>query len=51
MAPTQKIMLKSLEVASRFNEWDKHLVWRINREVLTTLDSSKTGITQKEEEA
>ena len=50
MAPTQKIMLKSLEVASRFNEWDKHLVWRINREVLTTLDSSKTGITQKEEE-
>ena len=51
MAPTQKIMLKSLEVASRFNDWDKHLVWRINREVLTTLDSSKTGITQKEEEA
>lgn len=51
MAPTQKIMLKSLEVASRFNEWDKHLVWRINREVLTTLDSSKTGITQKEEGA
>lgn len=50
MAPTQKIMLKSLDVASRFNNWDKHLVWHINREVLTTLDNSKTGITQKEEE-
>lgn len=50
MAPTQKIMLKALDVASRFNKWDKHLVWRINREVLTTLDNSKTGITQKEEE-
>lgn len=50
MAPTQKIMLKALDVASRFNKWDKHLVWRINREVLTTLDNSKTGITQKQEE-
>ena len=46
--PTQNILLNSLDVVSRFNEWDRHLVWTIKREVLTTLDNSKTGITESE---
>ena len=45
MSPTASIILKPLDVATRFNDWDTHLVWRIRREVLTTLDNSKTGIT------
>lgn len=48
MSPTQNIMLKPLEVVSRFNEWDRHLVWEIKREVMTTLDNSKTGVTTAE---
>lgn len=47
-APMQQLMLRPLEVLSRFNEWDEHLVWQIDREVLTTLDNSKTGITRQE---
>jgi len=46
MAPTQQIMLKPLDVASRFNKWDRKLFWQIPREVMTTLDNSKSGITQ-----
>ena len=40
-------MLQPLEVVSRFNGWDSHLVWEIDREVLTTLDNSKTGVTKQ----
>lgn len=47
-SPVQNIMLKSLDVLSRFNEWDSHLVWSIKREVMTTLDRSQSGITQQE---
>lgn len=47
-APMQQLMLRPLEVLSRFNGWDEHLVWEIDREVLTTLDNSKTGITKQE---
>lgn len=47
-APMQQLMLRPLEVISRFNEWDPHLVWQIDREVLTTLDNSKTGVTRQE---
>lgn len=47
-APLQQLMLRPLEVISRFNEWDEHLVWQIDREVLTTLDNSKTGVTKQE---
>lgn len=47
-APMQQLMLRPLEVISRFNEWDSHLVWQIDREVLTTLDNSKTGVTKQE---
>ena len=44
-SPQQNIMLKPLEVASRYNDWDSHLVWTIQREVMTTLDRSKSGVT------
>ena len=49
-APLQQLMLRPLDVVSRFNEWDERLVWQIDREVLTTLDNSKTGITQQGQE-
>ena len=49
-APMQQLMLRPLEVISRFNEWDDHLVWQIDREVLTTLDNSKTGVTRQGQE-
>lgn len=49
-APLQQLMLRPLEVLSRFNEWDEHLVWQIDREVLTTLDNSKTGVTKQGQE-
>lgn len=45
-SPTINLVLKPLEIISRFNEWDEHLVWKIKREVLTTLDNSKTGVTE-----
>ncbi|WP_440432547.1 hypothetical protein [Prevotella sp.] len=47
-APLQQLMLRPLEVISKFNKWDPHLVWQIDREVLTTLDNSKTGVTMQE---
>ena len=51
MSTMQQLLLKPLEVISQFNGWDKAgLVWRIKREVLTTLDNSKTGITTAETE-
>ncbi len=46
-APLQQLMLRPLEVISQFNEWDEHLTWQIDREVLTTLDNSKTGVTKQ----
>ena len=47
-APLQQLMIRPLEVLSRFNDWDEHLVWQIDREVLTTLDNSKTGVAKQE---
>lgn len=47
-APLQQFMLRPLEVISKFNGWDEHLVWQIDREVLTTLDNSKTGVAKQE---
>lgn len=47
-APLQQLMLRPLEVITRVNKWDSHLVWQIDREVLTTLDNSKTGVTMQE---
>ena len=49
-APLQQLMLRPLEVISQFNEWDEHLVWQIDREVLTTLDNSQTGVTKHGQE-
>lgn len=49
-APLQQLMLRPLEVMSQFNELDPHLVWEIDREVLTTLDNSKTGVTRQGQE-
>ena len=47
MAPSTQLFLRPYEVSSYINGWDKeHLVWRIKREVMTTLDNSKTGITE-----
>ena len=46
MSPTQQLILYPLQVISTHNEWDrKHLRWTIKREVMTTLDNSKTGVT------
>ena len=47
-APLQQLMIRPLEVLSRFNDFDEHLVWQIDREVLTTLDNSKTGVAKQE---
>jgi hypothetical protein len=49
-APLQQLMIRPLEVLSRFNDWDEHLVWQIDREVLTTLDNSKTGVAKQGQE-
>ena len=45
MTPTQKLVLRPWEIASQFNNWDPHLRWTIKREAITTLDNSKTGLT------
>ena len=44
----QSLMLRTLDVVRQFNQWDPHMVFEIQREVLTTLDNSKTGITESE---
>lgn len=43
LAPRQHAYLKWLQSIHRFNGWDKHGVWTITQQVLTTLDRSKTG--------
>lgn len=48
MKPTQQIVLSVFDVISKFNEWDKHLVWRIQENSLTTLDRSATGLTESQ---
>lgn len=50
MSPMQQILLRPWYVSSQFNEWDEHLRWKVRREVITTLDNSKTGITQAKDE-
>lgn len=48
-SPTQRLVLKIMDVVRDFNKWDTdHLVWEIERETLTTLDNSKTGITTQQ---
>lgn len=49
MSPTQQLMLMPLYLMKAFNNLDPHLEFEIPREVLTTLDNSKTGITKAEQ--
>jgi hypothetical protein len=44
----QRLVLNTMDVIRTRNRWDTHLTWAIQREVLTTLDNSKTGITTAE---
>lgn len=44
----QRLVLNVMDVVSTRNRWDPHLTWTIQREVLTTLDNSKTGVTTAE---
>lgn len=48
MSLMQRLVLNSLDVVKYRNRWDDHLVFAIQREVLTTLDNSKTGVTTAE---
>lgn len=48
MALMQQLVLNALNVVNTRNQWDPHLQWQIKKEVLTTLDNSKTGITEAE---
>ena len=49
MSPMQQLLLLPLYLIKYFNDYDDHLEWEIPREVLTTLDNSKTGITNVEQ--
>lgn len=48
MSLMQTLVLNALNVVNIRNGWDRKLVWQIKKEVLTTLDNSKTGITEAE---
>ena len=46
IAPTQQIILRVLDSITAFNKWDSHLRWVVRQQVLTTLDNSKSGLTE-----
>lgn len=48
MSTMQSLVMQTLNVVKTRNQWDPHLQWQIRKEVLTTLDNSKTGITEAE---
>lgn len=48
-ASSEALLTMPWNVASRMNRWDEHIVWRVGREVLTTLDNSKTGVVPAED--
>jgi len=48
MSTMQSLVMNSLNVVKTRNRWDTHLTWQIKKEVLTTLDNSKTGLTEAE---
>ena len=50
MSLMQQLVLKPLDVIKHRNGWCDPLCWEIKREVLTTLDNSKTGITAAQTE-
>lgn len=47
MASTQQIVLRVLDTIAQFNHW-YNLKWDIRQQVLTTLDNSKTGLTDSQ---
>ncbi len=48
MSTLQSLVMNTLNVVKYRNQWDPKLTWQIKKEVLTTLDNSKTGITEAE---
>lgn len=48
MSTMQSLVMNTLNVVNIRNGWDPKLCWQIKKEVLTTLDNSKTGITEAE---
>ncbi len=48
MSTMQSLVMNTLNVVNVRNQWDQHLQWQIKKEVLTTLDNSKTGLTEAE---
>lgn len=51
MAPSAQLLLRPFDAMTRINGWDvDHVVWDIKREVMTTLDNSKTGLTEAKQE-
>jgi hypothetical protein len=48
MSTLQTLVMNALNVVKYRNQWDPKLCWQIKKEVLTTLDNSKTGITEAE---
>lgn len=48
MSTMQSLVMNALNVVNVRNGWDPHLCWKIKKEVLTTLDNSKTGLTEAE---
>ena len=51
MTPMQKLVVAVLDVVKKINRWDSHLVWDVERQVMTTLDRSKTGIDTAENQS
>lgn len=47
----QRIYLKFLNNINTFNNWDKHAVWIIREQVLTTLDRNANGMEETESKA
>lgn len=48
LSPRQRTYLKFLMDVCSFNAWDKHGLWVIRQQVLTTLDRNKNGIEETE---
>jgi hypothetical protein len=51
MTSMQKLVVAVLDVVKKINRWDSHLVWDVERQVMTTLDRSKTGIDTAENQS
>lgn len=47
MSPTQSMLLRPFYVVSDYNNWF-NVDWEVEKEVITTLDNSKTGLTEAE---